>query len=41
LIFSLNPIEYRTIHGNSGEEFRKSDIIKMFLDVFRQTLDIF
>jgi hypothetical protein len=37
----LNQIEYRTIHSNSGEDFRKSDIILMFLDVFRQKLDIF
>ncbi len=41
LIFSLNRIEYRTIHSNSGEEFRKSDIFYMFLDVFRKKLDIF
>jgi hypothetical protein len=27
LFFLLNRIEYRTIHGDSGEEFRKSDII--------------
>jgi hypothetical protein len=32
LIFPLNRIEYRTFHGNSGEEFRKSHK----LDVFRQ-----
>jgi hypothetical protein len=41
LIFSLNLIEYQTIHGNSGEEFRKSDIISMFLDVFSQISDFF
>jgi hypothetical protein len=27
LIFLSNQIEYRTIHSNSGGEFRKSDII--------------
>jgi hypothetical protein len=30
-IFSLNRIEYRTIHGNSGEEFRKSHNLDVFL----------